>query len=342
MNNENFSSVLERLIYSPRVRDSFPRLDDILQRARCAGLSVESRDSLPTFESFQKDKGSLYIHGKKKSLLKNWRSHPRLVGNDEWCLIPLQGCPMDCCYCYLQDYLQRPLVQLWPGWEELSRQIESKIGSTDSSLNFSLGEFSDGLFLEPLLEFLPAVWEVFRNTRATLEVRTKSHQVEPVLENLEPHEQGIFCWTLTPPGLARKVELFSAPPEKRLGALKKVLEAGFRAAVRFDPIFLKDNWLEAYRRLIREMKNYFPPDKLEYIMLGTFRFPAGFDRVMQQRFPGVKYLRDEMVRCPDGKYRYFRERRVKAYRQLVELFDESAPEIRLCMEFPYIWEETGL
>ncbi len=333
---------LAAISYSPGVEERYPEIAPLLARARQRNLPVKARNSPPTFEKFQDEKKHLYIHGERKSLLKKWKSHPRVIGADEWCLVPVQGCPMDCCYCYLQSYLERPVVQLWPGWTKLAEEIAEKIESEGSNLNFSLGEFSDGLFLEPLLEFIPYVWEIFRGTTARLEIRTKSSHIRPVLDNLNPHDRGVFCWTLTPPELARRVELFSAPVKNRLEGMKALLEAGYNVAVRFDPIFLVENWFSCYRYLLQEMKDYFSPAELEYVMLGTFRFPAGFDRIMQKRFSGLNCLRDEMVRCPDGKYRYFRNRRTEAYRRLNGLFSDYATEIKLCMEFSYIWEDVGL
>lgn len=343
----DLSRAVERVVVGPEVRDH-PALDGLLERANRLGLTVES--SLPENDGdslnkrYRKEKETVYLRYNRGSFIKPWGSPDSIVGRDEWCLTPVEGCPMDCSYCYLQGYLDSPLVQLFVNQEDMPEHVRGFVEDPPESPPhfFSLGELSDGLFLEPLSRSLSHVWEVFRDVPAKLEVRTKSDHVLGLPERLDPHPGGVFSWSLSPEGPDRREEILTAPLDRRLAAMRYVLRAGFRVAARLDPLLLVEDWFDGYVDLVERMDRYFDLGDLLFILLGVFRFPRGFDRTMSRRFPNRGFLRDEFVEGPDGKFRYPRGRRTDAYRKLASLIRDYGGDPKLCMEPGYVWEDVGL
>ncbi len=282
----------------------------------------------------------LHLSDRKRSYLKGWSHGETTPDRDEICLIPIEGCLFDCCYCYLQDYLNDLNLVATVNHAQLKAQIVQAIAGGGNF--FSFGELSDGLQLEFLLKYLPEIWECFADNRTVeLEIRTKSQLVSTVLGELEPLNNVTFTWTITPASQARRLELYAPKPELRLKALKKLQAAGFSCGIRFDPLVLCDGWWEDFRGLLVRVEKIIDLKKLSSVKLGTFRFPAGLDLKIISRFPGRSFIRDEFVRGPDGKYRYPKPRRIAAYKKLKKLLSSRGVNPQLCMEPDYIWRGAG-
>jgi spore photoproduct lyase len=316
----------------------------VLKRAEKYKIPVAEVENTKDEKNIRKQKNCLHLTQTKKRFIKRWPSPEQIVGEDEWCLLPVEGCCVDCCYCYLQGYLSRHSPTASMATDEMLAQLNNFFTekNNEQKYHFSLGELSDGLYLEPLLDIIPPLWDFFRSRSALLEIRTKSHHIHGLSKKLSPHPRAAFCWTLTPGETAEKIELFASPFKQRIAAMRHMLDHGFRVGVRLDPLILTENWQDCYKKMIGKLQEHIDLKELSYIVAGTFRFPAGFDRVMQKRFPGCDFLYDEMVKGPDGKYRYPRSRRLEAYRTIKEMLGESGHDLTLCMEPDYMWDDCGI
>ncbi len=310
----------------------------IIERAKRQGIEVLISEGI---EIENLSKQSLVLSAQRSSHVNKWEHPQPLPDRAENCISPVEGCPFDCCYCYLLNHLQEPVPQATVNHELICREIEQRIEAGEKY--FSLGELSDGLELEPLLHFLPTIWNLFqKNEQSRLEVRSKSINVGPVLKELKPLDNVTFAWTLSPVSVARRIELRTASTGQRIKALKRLLEAGFNCGLRLDPIILQADWESEYQRLLEHIFSEISPVQLQFFILGCFRFPSGLDRQIEKRFPGRDFIRDEFVRGPDGKYRYPRFRRTAAYRKLLKLLPSENLRIGLCMEPEYIWNDLKI
>lgn len=342
----NLNDAVKRVVVAEEARQH-PGTDRIL--GRLGEHDIPREKSLPDREGesinkrFRAEKQTLYIRLNRGSFIKPWESPASIVGRDEWCLTPVEGCPLDCSYCYLQDYLDRPLIQVFANQSEMADHVRKFMQDPpeEPPLFFSLGELSDGLFLEPVMKSVPRIWDVFRDEEAKIEIRSKSHHVHDLARQLNPHPSGVFTWTLSPSGFDQRNEMLTSPLEDRLAAMRHMLDAGFRVSARIDPILLEDGWLDRYAGLVKKMDRNFDLGDLTFILLGVFRFPKGFDRTMEKRFSNRDFLRDEFVEGPDGKLRYPRGRRTDVYRQLGDLVRDYGGDPTLCMEPDYVWEDAG-
>jgi spore photoproduct lyase len=152
----------------------------------------------------------------------------------------------------------------------------------------------------------------------------------------------VFTWSLSPEGTARSDEMLTAPLDQRIAALSRLSKEGFRVAVRLDPILYREGWEQAYRELLETLFNRVEPDELDFVILGTFRFPRGFDRTIEERFPNRDFLREEFVEGPDGKFRYPRSLRTEVFRTLSDWLEQEGVQPDLCMEPGYVWEDADI
>ncbi len=338
----SFHRALKKIVVDKNKRQG-DKIRAVLKRAEKYKIPVVEAENTEDEKNIREQKNCLYLTQAKKRFIKRWPSPKQIVGEDEWCLLPVEGCCVDCCYCYLQGYLSRHSPTASMAIDEMMAQLDTFFfeKNKEKKYHFSLGELSDGLYLEPLLDIIPPLWDFFRSRSALFEIRTKSHHIHGLSEKITPHRKAVFCWTLTPDEMATKVEIFASPLNQRIAAMRRMLKCGFRVGVRLDPLILTENWQKNYNQMIETLRNHIDLKELSYVVVGTFRFPAGFDRVMQRRFPGCDFLYDEMVKGPDGKYRYPRPRRVAAYRTIKKMLGNSVNNLKLCMEPDYVWDDCG-
>lgn len=341
MNQPTFKPTLRKVVLSPEIQGQ-ENAELITSRARDLGLTVETtpREELAEFRT-PAAKRVLYLREKAGGFVKEWQPGESFPDRVEWCLTPVEGCNFDCCYCYLQEYLNDLMPVAAINYETLRAEVAAAVHD-GATRNFSLGELSDGLFLEPLLNFLPEIWEVFKDaTESFLEVRSKSDRGRSLADKLEPLKNVVFSWTLTPQSIVESVELHAAPVERRLTALSRLQQAGFNCGLRLDPVLLVEDWFSQYEKLLARADRLIELADLNFVILGTFRFPVDLDRIILKRFSNATFVKTEFVRGPEGKYRYPRDRRTAAYNKLRKLLQSYGVQPKLCMEPAYVWEDAG-
>jgi len=253
------------------------------------------------------------------------------------------GCPYDCSYCFLQEYMTVPglffPVSALPPPGALGsfrrREEEIRIGT---------GEFSDSLAWDSLTGYARDLVGYFRGRKGIeFEFKTKSDEVEGLL-GTDPGGNIVVGFSLSPPSAARRFDHGAAPVSGRLAAAARCAEAGYRLAFHFDPVVLLPGWEDGYRELIGEILERFHPDLIAWISLGTVRFRPRLLQILERRFPGDPIADQELFPGFDGKLRYLPAVRAAAYRRLLEFFGPSGRRlpIYLCMEDPDTWKAVGL
>ena len=253
------------------------------------------------------------------------------------------NCPIDCTYCILQSYVNLPVVTVFVNTEDLEAELRARWAEDPHRVwRLGTGEFGDSLALDHLTglhEILVPL--VAQHPRAFLEIKSKWHNLEHLLP-LGPNPQVIFAWSLNPPGLVREAEQGSASLEVRLKAAQKAAGAGFRLAFHFDPLIFFPGWEEAYRRTVDHLGTIASAADMAWISLGCLRFLPSLRQIIFDRFPHSRLGSEEMVRAPDGKWRYFKDLRVEMYSRLRQWLAGVLPGVQLylCMESPRVWREV--
>jgi spore photoproduct lyase len=254
-----------------------------------------------------------------------------------------QGCPMDCRYCALQVYLNRPVLEVFVNIDDLLESLSKHLEVDPRRFHrICTGEFTDSLALNPLTGLAQTLVDFFsRQNGACLEIKTKTDLIEPLL-GMDPKGRVVMSFSVNAEEITRKEEIRSAPLEKRLAAASRAQDRGYRIGFHFDPIIPVPGWEQAYSQTIDESFARVGPSAIAWISMGVLRFVPELKEIAVARFGRIPYFHDGFLRGLDNKCRLHVDRRVKIYRALANKIRMYSPDSRiyLCMESPDVWEEA--
>jgi spore photoproduct lyase len=246
------------------------------------------------------------------------------------------NCPMDCSYCFLQEYVaDNPGFQVYANYEDAFAEID-KLGASAPARHFRIGtgELADSLAFDSITGLSPELVNFFAaRENLTLEFKTKTDEIENLL-TLDPRGRTLVSWTLSPQRVYESSEHRTASPSKRIDAARRVLDAGYRVAFHFDPIIAYPDAERDYTGLLDELFSSIPPAKISFISMGGLRMTPALRAAARRRFPTDAMLLGEDILAPDGRYRAFAPLRIRLYKIVAEKFKTAGAEIPsyLCME----------
>src|SRR5271169_4492080 len=254
------------------------------------------------------------------------------------------NCPMDCSYCFLQEYLaDNPAFQVYANFadsfDELDRLSANAHGR---SFRVGTGELADSLAFDSLTAMSRDLIDFFATREnLTLELKTKTDEIENLLE-VDPRGRVLVSWTLSPEAVHRSSEHLTASPAQRIAAARAVLDAGYRVAFHFDPLMAYPEAERDYLLLIDELLDVVPPKQISFVSMGGLRMTPRLRGAARHRFPDDPMLCGEDVLSADGRFRTFTPLRLSLYRTLTERFRKAGAEIPayLCMEPASIHEHV--
>lgn len=250
-------------------------------------------------------------------------------------------CTMDCAYCILQSYFHPPLLQFFINHDDLSTELDAFLLKNEIS-RIGTGEFTDSLIWEPWTALSQKLVPRFsRQSRAVLELKTKTTSIEPLLE-LNHNQKTILAWSLNTPRIIATQERGTASLRKRLRAAVAGQASGYPLAFHFDPLVIYDGCESEYTRVIEALFKHIRPEGIVWISLGSFRFMPTLKNIIETRFAQSKIIYGEFVPGLDGKMRYFKPLRIALYQHIVSTIKKYAPDVLLyfCMEDDEVWQKT--
>ncbi len=253
-------------------------------------------------------------------------------------------CNMNCSYCYLQGYLNTPVLTLFTNIEDALAELkETGINHGSTPLRIGTGEVIDSLSLDPLFLYTPQLISFFKSyPNWILELKTKSNFVEQFINT--PHSKNVIVsWSLNPQNIISQEEHGTASLRERLDAAHLCIQAGFPVAFHLDPLIYHDEWKENYKQLVNLITTEFSPQDVLNLTIGTLRFTPEQRHIMRERF-GMKSLitQAEMFVSESGKLRYDSVVRNTMFQFVLDLFKTNNKlwNISLCMETPESWIAT--
>lgn len=254
-----------------------------------------------------------------------------------------QGCPMDCRYCALQAYFNRPVLEVFVNTDDLMAGLRAHLDEYPNRFHrICTGEFTDSLALDPLTGLAARLVDFFSGVKnASLEIKTKTDHIAPLLD-LAPNGRVVLSFSVNSLAVSKSEERRAVPLRRRIAAAVRAGNRGYRLGFHFDPIIPMPGWEEAYARTVDEVFNTVNPDDIAWISLGVLRFVPELKDAVRGRFGPVPYFHDGFQRGLDGKSRLNVQRRISVYRRLVERIGSHSADVRvyLCMESPYVWEQA--
>ncbi len=252
-----------------------------------------------------------------------------------------QGCPMDCRYCALQVYFNRPVMEVFVNIEEMLYQLGQFLEANPSRFHrICTGEFTDSLALDPLTDLSLRLTDFFADVEnASLEIKTKTDLVAPLLRSA-CRGRVVLSFSVNAPSISKTEERRAAPLLARIDAAAQAQRKGYMVGFHFDPIIPLPGWEEGYASTIDAIFRKVDPSGVAWISLGVLRFVPRLKEVVTARFGPIPAFHDAFLRGLDGKSRLDVTRRIGIYRLLANRIRRHAPDARvyLCMESPSVWE----
>jgi spore photoproduct lyase len=253
-------------------------------------------------------------------------------------LVLASNCPMDCSYCFLQEYLaDNPAFQVYANYanafDELERATQRASGR---ALRVGTGELADSLAFDRMTGISRDLVEFCASRESLLlELKTKTDEIDNLL-TVDPRGRTLVSWTLSPPRVFSSSEKRTASPAARLASARRVLEAGYKVGFHLDPVIAYPGAERDYIELLDDLFDTISPERIAYISLGGLRMTPALRSAARRRHPQDPLLCGEEVFAPDGRYRTFTPLRASLLRRLERRIAAASPAIMryLCMEPP--------
>ena len=254
------------------------------------------------------------------------------------------NCPMDCSYCFLQEYVaDNPGFQVYANYEGAFAELDQLSASAPARhFRIGTGELADSLALDSLTGLSIELVNFFAaRENLTLELKTKTDEVENLL-TLDPRGRVLVSWTLSPRRVFEACEHRTASPSERIAAARRVLDAGYRVAFHLDPMIAYPDAERDYIELMDELFATIPPALISFVSMGGLRLTPALRAAARRRFPNDAMLLGEDVLAEDGRYRTFAPMRIRLYKILADKFKSAGAEIPsyLCMENSSVHERV--
>ena len=254
------------------------------------------------------------------------------------------NCPMDCSYCFLQEYLaDNPGFQIYANYADAFVEIDKLCASApERHFRIGTGELADSLAMDSLTGLSIDLVNFFAaRENLTLELKTKTDEIDNLL-TVDPRGRVLVSWTLSPWRVFTASEHRTAHPSARIEAARRLLDAGYRVAFHLDPMIAYPDAERDYVELMDELFATIPPAKISFISMGGLRMTPGLRAAARRRFPRDPMLLGEDVLAEDGRYRAFAPMRIRLYKIIAEKFKKAGAEVPsyLCMENSSVHERV--
>lgn len=289
-------------------------------------------------------KKTLLITANRGEFLKKCPGTNEYICCDYYIIDFAQNCPMECTYCILQAYLNNPFMVVYANIDALFDELNAKLFKDgEKKIRIGTGEFTDSLALEHLCEYSKILMDYFADKpQLILELKSKTDYIKTFIDYPGGAPKNILIsYSMNAQNVNKYEELKTATIEERLVAAAACAKAGYKITLHFDPIIDYDNFDDEMAETVNLIFKYLSASDIKYISLGAFRFIAALSDIISVRFPNSRIIYNEFVKGYDKKIRYFRFKREKLFKHVIDLIRkyDRLNEIQLyfCMESPEMW-----
>lgn len=253
------------------------------------------------------------------------------------------NCPMDCSYCFLQDYLaETPALTAYSNIDAALSEVAAVLRAHPArQFRVGTGEMADSLALDPLTRLTRQLVPFFAaRPNATLELKTKTDCVDGLL-GLDPGGHAVVSWSLNAEAVIASDERETATLAERLSAARRVVAAGYRVGFHFDPLVEFEGWEAGYEAVVAALAAAVSAADIAWISLGSLRVTPRLTHAMRRRAVPARGLAAELVPGADGKARVWRGLRLRMYRFVAQRLSAAFGPLPLylCMEPSSVWQQ---
>ena len=294
-------------------------------------IIIENHNNI---EEMRKKQNSEFMDMKRNLIIGVRKTH-KFVENHKTSdyLVPYtsSGCTAACMYCYLVcNYNKCAYLRLFVNREKMLEKIIKIAEKSEKELTFEIGSNSDLVLENTITNNLVWTIENFAKTKkGYLTFPTKFDMVDDIL-NINHNEKVIVRVSVNPEEIINKVEFGTSRLKGRIGAINKLVEAGYKVGILIAPVILVNNWQQLYKELIQKLSEELT-DKVKKqvffeIIFMTYSFVH--TKINQEAFPKAIELYDKeiMTGRGKGKYMYKNEIRKEGEEYLREVMKNYFPE----------------
>lgn len=201
----------------------------------------------------------------------------------------MSNCLFDCRYCFLQGMYTSANYVLFVNFEDFDADIEHLVRKYQGErLTFFSGYDCDSLALEHITGFAAHILPIFKkHFSSMLEFRTKSIQTYP-LDSIFPLENCVIAFSLLPEIMSDALDYKAPSIFRRLVAMKKLADQGWKIGLRFDPLIHGKDWQRHYTNLFEKVFDLIPEQAIHSVSYGPLRFPKAMYRRIVKMYPEEK------------------------------------------------------
>ena len=280
-------------VYIEEAVQNLERTQQVLLRYPTANkIVIEKYSEIfnPRGQNFrlQKNNPALILAAKKNKKVLSTPSQYETGGGANYYFSHMLNCIYDCRYCFLQGMYRSANYLLFVNYEDFVEEIKDVAKSHENDEKpawFFSGYDCDSLAYEPVTKFANYFLQAFESIpNAVLELRTKSTQIRSLLER-ESMSNVVVAYSLSPTAVTESIEHGAPSFDKRLQALVKLQQHGWRIGIRFDPIVWNQTYESQYAKMVEDVFTQLDPKKIDSVTLGGFRLPKDFYKTMRNLYP---------------------------------------------------------
>ncbi len=289
-------------------------------------------------------KKTLLITANRGEFLKQCPGTNEYICCDYYIIDFAQNCPMECTYCILQAYLNNPFMVVYANIDDMLKELDKKLeAQSDKKIRIGTGEFTDSLALEHLSQYSKLLMDYFSDKpEFIIEFKSKTDYIKTFTDYTGPRRGNVLIsYSMNSSGASMREELKTASIEERLIAASVCVKHGYKVTLHFDPIIDCDDFEPGIAETVKLIFKYLKPPDIVYISFGAFRFIPALADIIAERFPNSRIIYNEFIKGYDKKSRYFRFKREKLFKTVIEFIKkydiQNDIKLYFCMESPEIW-----
>lgn len=192
----------------------------------------------------------------------------------------VMNCVFDCDYCFLKGMYPSSNIVIFVNFDDYAADVKELLRNGPVYLCISYD--TDILALESLTGMTGRWISLAKdNPELTLEIRTKS---APSLRMIEPMDNIIYAFSLSPDEIVARFEHYTAPLDSRLDSVAKALDAKASVRLCFDPMIYVKDYDKVYGRFMDKVMKSIDLSRVKDMSIGTFRISEDYiDRLKKSR-----------------------------------------------------------
>jgi len=242
--------------------------------------------------NFQKKSPDLILAFKNENYIYKGSPNCQNMGFEEYYYITqTYNCIYECDYCFLQGMLDSGNILIFVNTEDFFNSVKNIDNKPEKLVSISYE--SDMLSVNgiyPLAEKWLDFSETLNNIK--IEIRTKSLNTSYLKKGL--NKNIILSWSVLPDEIIKKYEKRTPELSKRIDAVNRAAEYGYKINLAIEPIIIIKNFENIYSDFIKYIFKNIKAEFINSVSYGFYRIPSEYikkiKRISQSELTFYNYI----------------------------------------------------